>query len=393
MKVKFFTNRKKTVLLTICITIFLPALWLCVPGLTAYAAYTGQSGNMSRTDLHSATLAASVSDDTPAITVLMHGLGGDAGDWSNSFNGTKGSGDSFAYDSDSIIEKMRNTSSFEIKLYKAVTFDANSFTLYSEYSDNVVSNITDFSSHTIIIVQTSTWIEMEKIYERLHYVIDKISYDYYIVNGSLPRINLIGHSLGGLLNMQYAIEHPKNVAALVSLGTPYNGSWYDNWLVEQIGITDFQQQPCITGACGHSYYFCNTETRRSTWNSVYSQNTHIKFYALSGETDISLISHIIMTNNYLEEYGKLSAAQATAIRVLYADSLAIKLAGGLLPGDICVDKDSQKAVGYNGVINYNKKFATSNCNVNKRSQDNFPVPHNLETYDNDMHNCILRIID
>jgi len=35
------------------------------------------------------------------------------------------------------------------------------------------------------------------------------------------RLNLCGLSLGGLLALNYAIEHPKKINALVLIGTPY----------------------------------------------------------------------------------------------------------------------------------------------------------------------------
>ena len=394
MKEKFLMKRNFIVCLA-CIAI-ISVLLSCIPVLTAYVAYayTGQSENLTKAQLHSATLAESVYTDIPGITIFTHGLGGSAGHWSNEFNGTKGSGDSFAYDSNSIIEKMRNSSDSEMDLYRAKTNSSSNFTLYSEYyidDAHIITNISEFSPHTIVVmdIPNTKSNSMEELYERLHYVVDKISYDYYILKGRLPLINLVGHSMGGLLNMQYAIEHPKNVAALVSLGTPYNGSWYDNWFVSLI-IKEFQEQPCITGSCGHNYYFCNLETRRDTWNDVYSENNHIKFYALSGSTDLSLMNHIVMTNNYLENYGGMNSVAATAVR---AGFVALGVLPALLPGDICVDTDSQKAVGYDGVITYNKVFTAGNCNVNKRSTDNFPVPHNLEVYDMDMQNCILRIIN
>ena len=391
MKIKFSTKRKIASILAVCIAIALAA-FVFAPTLTAYAAYSRESSNLTGKLLHSATLAASVSTDTPAITILTHGLGGGAKDWSNNFNGTNNSGMEFAKDSNSIIEKMRKASLFDINLYRAKIY-ASSFEIYSEYSNEKPDTIIkDFSPHTIIVMdipntKTNT---MEDLYDRFHNVIDEISNDYLSDRKCLPRINLIGHSMGGLFNMQYAIEHPKNVAALVSLGTPYNGSWYDNWFVELLGINDFRKQPCISGTCGHEYYFCNLETRKNTWNSVYAQNNHIKFYTLSGETSLSMLDHLIYENNYLEDYAKFLAVAADLTRLGY---VAIRPIGLFLPGDVCVDTASQKAVGYDGAINYNKQFTTSNCRINKRSQDDFPVPHNLEAYDKDMHNCILKVID
>ncbi len=111
-----------------------------------------------------------------------------------------------------------------------------------------------------------------QVYEELDYIIDKISYDYLEVMGALPKINLIGHSCGGLTNMDYAINHPKNVASLISLGTPYNGSWYDNWFVDLLGINVFDS---IGGADIVDTTLMNI--RKNNWNNIYSQNAHIIF--------------------------------------------------------------------------------------------------------------------
>ena len=399
MKIKIFTVKKITIaMISICIAVILITS-IYAPLITAHADYSGQSTSLTRTQLHDETLASSLSTDTPVITVLMHGLGSRASAWSNDFNileDTPGRSNlNFVYDSDSIIEKMRDTAPSGLQLYRAETHTTSSFTLYSEYGKgdtDKVSEITDFSKHTVIVMDISdTYIAMEDVYERFHYVIDKISYDYYMEEGCLPRINLIGHSMGGLINMQYAIEHPKNVAAIVSIGTPYNGSWYNNWFVEMLGIQEFNKQPCMAGECVHDYYFCDLEKRRNAWNNVYAENPHLQLYALSGETSWLLMESYIWENSYLEDY--IGVGAAVGIRAAFLNFSRLNLVAALLPGDICVDTESQKAEGYDGVINFNKVFTKSNCNVNKRAQDDFPVPHNLETYDADMHNCILRIID
>lgn len=397
MKIKFATKRKMLSIIAICIVLIL-ALFICVPTMTAYAAYSGQSGSMTRDQLHNYTLETSVGDDTPAITVFMHGLGSRASTWSNNFSiaeEQKGrEALDFVHDAASIIEKMRDTAPSGLQLYRAKTESIDSFMLYSEYGagdQDKVSSITDFSKHTVIVMDIpDTYLPMEDVYENFHYVIDKISYDYYIEEGQLPRINLIGHSMGGLINMQYAIEHPKNVAALVSIGTPYNGSWYNNGFVEMIGIQEFEKQPCMTGDCLHDYYFCDLEQRRNAWNNVYENNPHLQLYALSGETSIDILDYIVLNSNCLSYYARFNEAEIFGIRLLYGVATVLP---ALLPGDICVDTESQKATGYDGVINYNKVFSRSNCDVYKRAQNDFPVPHNLEPYDADMHDCILRIID
>ncbi len=102
MKINVRTSKTRALLFTLCFVI-----GLCIlagASMLTANAYTEDSGYLSREDLHSATLANSVSSDIPAITVLMHGLGGDAGDWSNNFTGAKGSSTAFAEDSNSIID-------------------------------------------------------------------------------------------------------------------------------------------------------------------------------------------------------------------------------------------------------------------------------------------------
>ena len=338
------------------------------------------------TDLHNRTLATSFSTDTPAITFFTHGLGGNASAWSNDFNGSV-TNLYFSYDSDSIIEAMRSSLSNGINLYRA-----KKDRIYPEYSisysdstsysnSSPLSNI-NFSKHVVIVPEIEqTTREMKELYKDFEHIVDSVVNNYVRVYGTIPSINLVGHSMGGLLNMQYAINHPKNVASLVSLGTPYNGSWYDNPLVEFLGISDFNTQPCIAGTCSHgsTYPFCNLESRRQMWNSVYNQNRHIKFVAICGETTNLLWQEMILSGQ-INRYQGLGA-EAGAIAV---DLLSACTAWWLLPGDICVDSDSQRAKGFDGVVNYTKQFFPWNTNLDKRATAQVPIPHNLETYDKDM---------
>jgi pimeloyl-ACP methyl ester carboxylesterase len=385
----------------------------------AHAVYTGGSGSLTPGQLHSETHMASVGAGAAGITVLTHGLGGHAGHWSNDLktdaSGKFGGETNLAYDPVSIIEKIRGNTlgGVGIRLFVAKTNAAmwnitDEFSLY-EYTVNKALNpiaynlpvyrttITDFSQHTVIVIDSPDNVlkTHKQLYDELHYIIDKISYDYYAWCGILPRINLIGHSRGGLINMDYAINHPKNVASIISLGTPYNGSWYDNWLVEMLGITDFSSTGgmCITGECSCSYYFCNLNTRRSTWNNTYAQNPHINFHAVSGTTSFTL-AHKLIWGDYIKTYVNpaVSIAAQTAYVLMFAPATWVTLMltdPVVLPGDVCVNKSSQEAQGYNGVNRYNKNFTAENSNLDKRSVNHFPIPHNLQTYDADIHGYIL----
>ena len=128
MKINVRTSKTRALLFTLCFVI-----GLCIlagASMLTANAYTGNSGHLSREQLHTQTLATSVRTDTPAITVLMHGLSGRASHWSNDDNGNKGSITGFVKDSASIIEKMRDSVP-DIKLYRAKFDDA--FYLYAEY--------------------------------------------------------------------------------------------------------------------------------------------------------------------------------------------------------------------------------------------------------------------
>jgi hypothetical protein len=386
MKKKLHQSKKITLTAFVFAAVF--CLLLLPSMLSAFASFSEQNKDLPKEDLHLSTLAATKQSDSAEITFLTHGQGGDDGHWSNNFKGVAGTGTNFAFDPDSLIEKIRRATFFGIKLFRAILISSNDFALFAEYSEeteaNRISKIDDFSQHIFIVFSFDTSVPMPQIYENIHYAIDKISYDFMDKMGCLPSINLIGHSMGGLLNLSYAMDHPKNTASIVSLGTPYDGSWYDNDIVNLFEHT-FTTQPCLTGACSHA--FCNPSLRRERWNNVFALNPHINFHALSGEIGFGIMESIIWRNNYLEDY--LGREAATIIRSALLAASPLHLLLGLLPGDGCVDTLSQKATGYNGVKNYNKNFTVFNCNIKKCSKDIFPFPHNLETYDADMHNYIL----
>lgn len=385
-------SNKLFFLCALCFGMTVGVMSTCRPEGTAVYA-DAPAPITSNEDLHNRTIATSFSTDAPAITFFTHGLGGNASAWSNDFNGSYVALN-FSYDSDSIIETMRNSATNGINMYRIginrayVEYATSAYTYYSNSSP--LSNL-DFSKHVVVVPEIAdTNRSMENVYNDFEHIVDSVVNNYLRVKGKLPSINLVGHSMGGLLNMQYTINHPKNVASLVSLGTPYNGSWYDNPLVELLGIKDFNLQPCIAGTCNHgsTYSFCNLTLRKQMWNSVYNQNKHIKFVAICGETSNLLWQEMIFSGqiNRYQDVG----AEVGAIAV---DLLSACTAWWLLPGDICVDSDSQQAKGFDGVVNYTKKFFPWNTNVNKRSTPQIPIPHNLETYDRDIQRCVLGTID
>lgn len=178
----------------------------------------------------------SVYSGAPQITVLTHGLNGGAYHWSN--DGT----DEFSYDERSLISRLNTelmkSNNMGANIYWAKMNSNSSFYLYNlnslpsgeiVYDDKTlpkITSITDVSKHIIIVFEAYNKNAYNyKVYEEFNYMLSKIVYDVKCLNGGyLPKINLIGHSRGGLTNLQYALDHPHMVASMFSIGTPFFGS-------------------------------------------------------------------------------------------------------------------------------------------------------------------------
>ncbi len=229
------------------------------------------------------------------ITVLTHGLGSNAGTWSNDFSANTTT-DNFAYDTDSLISKivekvgsanvywadMKNYKDF--KLYDITTLEGT----YSSSAASEVDNLTDISRHIIVVFEAYRPLESNaNIYYQFNYMLSRIIYDVKIANGGiLPKINLVGHSRGGLTNLQYALDHPDLVSTLVSLGTPYFSSTTANLFGEMFmgagdGLDDILN-PDI-------YYEYNTRWNQN-YNTLYSD---IDVYAMGSYHTLAALVDVL----------------------------------------------------------------------------------------------------
>ena len=174
------------------------------------------------------------------MTVFTHGVTGYAFHWSND-----GINNKFSYSKYSLITRMANMIDsniyyvvFDDKTKDCVIYDITK-DLYqnlregnhsqNQYStDNKINNIVDISKHSIVVFESSDVSRdgiNDAVYTEFNYTISKLVLDIKkINNGKLPKINLIGHSRGGITNMQYALDHPDLVASMYALGTPFAGS-------------------------------------------------------------------------------------------------------------------------------------------------------------------------
>ena len=187
--------------------------------------------------------------EEPQITVLTPGLGGTAAHWSNDYPKVqpnyKNIDDTyFAYKEYSLIHQLylkaggdayvywakmhENEDAFN--LYDIINVDNEIYkTNYSKYEDDLteITQIEDVSKPIIIVFESSDPEgRNDKVYYEFNYMLSNIVYDVALhnPNNALPKVNLIGHSRGGITNLQYALDHPDLVDKLISLGTPYLGS-------------------------------------------------------------------------------------------------------------------------------------------------------------------------
>lgn len=259
--------------------------------------YIGHSGMMGLGDICQSVNGNTQNNSNTAVTILTHGQNGRASNWSNT-------GDVFAYDSNSMIEKLRTNieqanvyvaknKEENIKLFK---IHQNDYTTYDDDFDycKSIDKLTEINKHSIIVFESSklnTGKSHEVAYLELHRLIDKVLYDYKFNTGIVPKINLIGHSRGGLLNIMYASEHPQLVDSIFSLGTPYLGSEIGS-LMDALGLSKLINSL----NCDSARDIINPDMQNSIisdWEAAYAQNSNINAYALGGSMHINMMYEII----------------------------------------------------------------------------------------------------
>ncbi|MBR5388623.1 MAG: alpha/beta fold hydrolase [Clostridia bacterium] len=391
------------------------------------------------------------------ITVLTHGLDSNARVWSNNFSANNHSNISFAYDSSSLITKISEQVG-GANIYWAKMSGYKSFDLYNitnqtgSYSNNFsyeTQNIVDISKHIVIVFDAYRNLNMEvntslesndNVYYQFNYMLSKIIYDVKIANGgTLPKVNLIGHSRGGITNLQYAMDHPDLVSSLISIGTPYFGSntarlFGEAFMGECDGLDDILD--------AQLYYGYNTR-----WNINYSTlYQDINVQAIGSCHTISSLMEVVHNDlsGYFTGAGKVGAiagitaiAAAKSINLLpiarnlllkaitncldcfFPESSAVDVAEILVSeinfsfsywdliwdNDVLVPLDSQLGENdgsvqygggdYLGFNRYNRIFTSDDNSVNylKVSQAMPPVAHNLEARDEVIISKIISELD
>ena len=343
----------------------------------------------------------------------------------------------FAYDEDSIIEKIAEKAG-GAKVYWAkmrgdgINFnlfnlnDQKTFATYSNNTELTEDYITDISKHVIIVFEAAEPEESnDSVYSEFNYMLSQIVYDVSVLNGGiLPKVNLIGHSRGGLTNLQYALDHPDLVDSLISIGTPYFSTTTGK--LSQIVDSRAGIESIVTPEIYGSY--------NKRWNDNYDRlYKNINAVAIGGYSSLSFLGECVWhdpTGNINEELaaaidallaGIASAKFSTAwnkpletltatliaetLELLMPSTYVTSLAHIILSeinldrrppfiswyNDICVDLNSQLAlrtIDTDGVYSY-KGFKRKTRFFNNLDGTDFEklsfecpaIPHNLEPRD------------
>ncbi len=400
---------------------------------------------------------AVVSDKKPLITVLTHGLGGDASHWSNN-------GGDFAPDSSSIISKLnaqykRETGNDANIYWAKVTDGVNlKFNLIPLTQNNVLNGvydaegstirqITDISKHIIIVfeaTETASEGDNKTVYEQFNYVLSKIIYDVkWLNNKVLPKINLIGHSRGGITNLQYALDHPHLVHSMFAIGTPFFGSssalttlgstlapgegredivnrdvftdYYNSWIdgkteyyqnIKAYAIggysdTDFLFQRLIEGPIPENTISIEAlKILKEAFRILRYLGTYVTFSAqVINQTLRPLVEKGIYTENELSGFIQLFSDVEYDLADNFLDAIInffYRKKSPVFKNDLLVGLASQLGIDSHGsdkdygFTKYKKQFTDNNCNTAKRANPSFAaVVHNLGTRDSDFINYIV----
>lgn len=389
--------------------------------------------------------------DSPQITVLTHGWGANAGTWSNKYSAAN-LDISFAYDENSIIEEISEKAGGANIYWAKMLANRTDFNLIDityksdqiKYNDEDVpiEYITDVSKHIIIVFDGyDTSGSNDSIYFQFNHMLSKVVYDVKVLNGGkLPKINLIGHSRGGLTNMQYALDHPDLVASLISIGTPYFGTTTG-------AIWDLKDDSEGLDSILDPVVYSSYSTR---WNQDYNRlYKDINAVAIGGYSSVDFLAECIKNNKSAtlspEEYPILnkyidclielvsSAKIYSELRVsqyelsieimreilefFYPSSIARSVAEIWMEeinfdwrppflswyNDVCVNLDSQLGISelnaygsytYTGFKQRIRYFYTGDgTDFDKVAADNVPVPHNLEPRDAKIIQWVVNEID
>lgn len=388
----------------------------------------------------------------PYVTVFTHGYKAHASDWCNNADRLKKGATSkdlkFLYTASSMaynvamnvfsgnaliiratVKDESSTKPFFKLLLEKVELDVAEEALPKIEIEDIASNV---SNKHLIVMFNGCHVDGSNanIYYQFNYMLSSILYklkDNY--GGKIPKVNLIGHSRGGLTNLQYALDHPDIVENLISIGTPYFGS-SSATIVKNLGIMKGDGLKDITDEAVYESY-------QRTWNngyeSKYSKINAVAIGAYSTLPFLGLVAHSDKSGNinfwsalgidaavtaisvwktaswFVDFWGAIATKAATravtnVLYSLFSQSVTVNIAKiltneitSVFPyvmwfSDTLVPLSSQLAISpsllggtYKGFKRKDKCFSLfSRHNLKRIAQWQPPVVHNLEPWDEEI---------
>lgn len=392
---------------------------------------------------------ANTTTTVPYVTVFTHGYYSKASDWCNNAenlpDGASFDELNFEYSVFSMVHQVATEVYTNNAVVVRAIMEKNSqensdykITIEQEYCDNpnflkpdselTMENINEIGNYHLIVIFDGykTDGSNDNIYYQLNYMLSSILYklkDNY--NGRIPKVNLIGHSRGGITNMQYALDHPDIVANLISIGTPYNGST-TAVLSNTLGISKGDGLNDIIDPDKYRNY---RERWNNGYNTLYKNINTLAIGAFSSLPFLSKIAHGDRSGVIQPRMAKgidyavaiISALKARdlidavldpmkllkrmviravnkVLKCIFAKSVVFNVADIFLNemqlafwySDIIVPLDSQMGILYNGFHRFTKVFTTfGKYNLERVAQWDPPVVHNLEPWDEEIINRVV----
>ena len=382
----------------------------------------------------------------PYVTVFTHGYNSSSSDWCNNAESLTEVNTwedlKFLYTTSSMVYQMAtNVFSGNTIIIKATVYKESDIAPFFELAlKKVVLGVSGDALPTISIEKICSEVAGKHLivifegnkpnssnanmYYQFNYMLSSILYklkDNY--GGKIPKVNLIGHSRGGLTNLQYALDHPDIVENLISIGTPYFGSTS----ISIVQNVDDYKGDGLKDLINPSVY----KGYRNTWNdgyeNMYSKINAVAIGAYSTLPFLAKVAHRDRsgTINFWGALGIDAAIaavsaykEATRFKFLF-ESLAMKAVTNLaykifpqsitasivellaneivlLPptaawlSDAVVSLNSQLAIPsigmpYKGFKRKDKCFSLfSSHNLKRIAQWQPPVVHNLEPWDEEI---------
>lgn len=281
--------------------------------------------------------------EIPQITVLTHGLSQSASTWSN--NCVEKEENFFEYDSESIVNKLivKVGDAYVYRVHISDTPALTEFHIFENYDraqqsekdrveNNKENNPENYPKNVEIINRNDKHIILlfeafeptgsnDFIYYQFNNMLSEIVLQVKKLNGGiLPKVNLIGHSRGGLTNLQYALDHPDLVDSLVSFGTPYfsssTASAFGQFFYSE------EEKEGYEDIVNPDIYYTYNQRWNNNYNILYK---NINAVALGGYMSMNLLPEILA--NQPNWHPAVQEVSSRLARMAVAIAISAKISG------------------------------------------------------------------